>query len=187
MSFLSLGLRAAAGRDERAFDLLDCRGVLDPATAAEPYDRAVHSQQTEIVYGVKPELLPDRVLCGLRSRLVARSPAVVVQLDSPLERARNHARRIVLVDSPQLHACGKNEHVRREAMPALMGREPELVVADLSGERPVNRGAAERAACIACSVPANQHERSRHELPFGLEIDLSQVFMARELDPAHLR
>lgn len=187
MSFLTLWLRAATDRDARAVDLLDRRGVLDPVPAAELYDRAVHSRKTEVVDDVEPELLPDRVLCGLDSRLVARSSAVVVELDSSFERARNHASRIVLVHSAQLHSGGKHEHVRSEAMPALMGREPDLAVAELAGEGPVHGGAAKRAACIACSVRADEDERFRHELPFALEIHLRQVFMAYELDPAHLR
>lgn len=95
------------------------------------------------------------MLCRLDSRLVARSPAVVVEVDPFPERARHYVGCVALFDSTQLHADRKHENVRRKAMAALMGGEPEVTVTDLSGKRPVHRGAAERAARIACPVGAD--------------------------------
>ena len=62
-------------------------------------------------------------------------------------------------DATELDAGGQHEDVGRKAVPALVRRDPELVVAEVIREPRIDGGATQRAAGVPRSMPADEDER----------------------------
>ncbi len=130
---------------------------------------------------------PHLVLRGLHPGVVAGSPPVVVELDPPGKGASRHGNRVLGIQATQLQAAGEDENVRRKPMAALVGREPEIVRRDVSGERAVHRGAPQRTASVAAPVAADENQRSGDDHAFVVEGRFDEVLVPVELDPTYLR
>ncbi len=106
----------------------------------------------------EPQRSAQCVLRRLHLDVVARPPPVVVELDSSCEGMPRHGDDVLRIQATKLQPRGQDEHVRREAVAALVGREPELASRDVPGERAVHGGAAERAAPVAAPVAAHENQ-----------------------------
>ena len=102
--------------------------------------------------------------------VVACPPPVVVELDPSREGTQRHGNGVLRIQATKLHASRQDEHVRREAVAALVRREPELVLGDVPGERAEHRGPAESAASVAAPVTADENQRARPVLARGVEV-----------------
>jgi len=155
---LSLGLGAAAGRDDRPGDLLDRRRVLASIAAVKPHDWTIDLGKLEVSHIVESQRSPHGVLGRLHLSVVTGSPSVVLELDPSGKSAFRHGHGVLRIEATQLQALGQDEHVRREAVAPLVGREPELVLRDMPYERAIHGGATKRAASVAAPVTADENK-----------------------------
>jgi hypothetical protein len=160
--------------------------MLVSVSIAEPNGRSVDRRETEVDGVLEPERPPDGVLRCLDRRVVTRAPSIVVQRDLSRERTRGERDGVLGIHSAELDTGGQDEHVRRKAMAALVGREPEPGAADTSLERPVHRSAAAGTAGIAASVTADERELHLDALAVPFEVRIRQVLVSSDLDPTDL-
>ena len=181
-SSLGLGLGAAARRDDGAGDLLDARRVLAPSRrgnrTTEPSTAASRRSASPRV----PGLAGPRARPPARERRSTPAPGSARARSVPPARAR-HGNGVFRVQATQLYAARQNEHVRREAVAALVRREPEIVLGDVSGERAVHRSPTQSAASVAAPVAADENERSWLGSPAVSRSSVGEIVVAPELDP----
>ena len=133
--------------------------VLAAVQVAEPRPVAVDVEELEVRQSVESFLLADRSLGRLDGCGVRNTTAVVRELDPSGQRFRDDAGSALGGNATELDACGQHEDVGRKAVPALMRRDPELVVAEVFREPRIDGGATQRAAGVARPMPADEDER----------------------------
>lgn len=183
---LWLRLGAAAGRNRRSISLLDHDRVLAPVPDSESDDVLLDRLERQVGEAVKPRRAPNGELGGLYHALIARPPAIAVELDCPSKRARREEERVVRIDTTELEPGRENEKVGREAMSGLVRRDPELLLSQARLEETVELGSAQGAAAIAASVPADENERRLCDLSLVSQIKAREVEKTTELDPPYL-
>lgn len=156
---LWLRLGAAAGRNRRSISLLDHDRVLTPVPDSERDDVLLDRLERQVCEAVQPRRASNGELRSLDRALVARPPAIAVELDRPSKRTRREEERVVRIDTTELEPGRQNEKIGREAMSGLMRRDPELLLSQARLEETVELGSAQGTAAITASVPAHEDER----------------------------
>ena len=180
-----LGRRAAAGWNDRTGNLGDRCLMRVPVPVVKPNQRVHDSREPEIVDPVKASRLADCVLRRLHVCVVVRPAAVVLQIDSPAERTLHDGRCAVRVEATEMNPQRQDEGVPREAMAALMGRDPQLVLAGTWRQRTEDRGPTQSAALVAAPVAADEDEPLLHEQA-AREVRVRKVLVSLDLDPTQL-
>ena len=88
--------------------------------------------------------------------VVARPPPVVIELDPSRQGALRHGNGVLRIHPPELEPARQDEHVRREAVAALVRREPEIVLA-----RRVRRARGRPPSREARSIRRGSRDRRR--------------------------
>ena len=127
---LGQGGRSAARRHGDALELLDDGGVLVTVVCTERHDAVLDRMEVELGDTLQPGSTTDRELRRLHRAVVAASAAIVVQIDLPGQRPRGEERRFFRRDPPELQACGQDEQVGSEPMPALVRGHPDLLLSE---------------------------------------------------------
>jgi hypothetical protein len=84
----------------------------------------------------------------------------VVERDATVGEQRRHHARILRRDAAELDAVRQHEHVRSEAMPAVVRRLPEPIGLDMGRERVEDRYSEPRTAAISAAVRAHEKQQA---------------------------
>ena len=108
-----------------------------PSGAAEPHESVVRGDEAEVVDGRRAVLgAPHSKLRSLHPGGATTAPAIVREVDPPGERVHDDGYGRSRCEAAEVDPDGKDEHVRCEAVAALVRREPDLVVAQSSVRAP---------------------------------------------------
>jgi hypothetical protein len=132
----------------------------------------------------EPGLFPHSAFGSLSGKRMAGAAAIVLQVHPPIERGLDHRQRLARIHAAVVDAVRQGDEVAREPVAADVGRLPHPLVLDELTHRVVERTAVDGTAAVVLAVRADQEERMLDRRSGARHVELEQVVVAFELDPA---